>query len=385
MRLSRCYNIFDLQSRARRRLPSPVYNYLEGGSDDEYSLRRNTSGFDDYELLPTQLSDISKIDTTTTCLGETLSMPLILAPTGMSRLFHHEAEPAVARAAGKFGLYYSLSTLGTTTIEAIADEGTGPKMFQIYIFRDRGLTEEFVVRCKDRGYKALCLTVDTPIPGNRERDHLSGFSMPPRFTASSLLSFAMHPNWSFNLLRHRSFSMANVEHRVGSFKGDAVSLFEYIGEQFDPSISWKDLEWLAARWDGPLVIKGIQTVEDARRAEAAGATAVMISNHGGRQLDGTPAPVDCIAPIADALGDKLEIICDGGVRRGTHVLKALALGATACSIGRPYLYGLAAGGQRGVELALGLFRDEIRRDMGLLGCRSIDALQRSYIRDAVAS
>lgn len=380
MRLSRCYNIADLQTRARRRLPSPIYNYLEGGADDERSLRRNSSAFDDYELLPAQLNDISNIDMTTTCLGETMSMPLLLSPTGMSRLFHHEAEPAVARAAEKFGIYYSLSTLATTTIESIAAASAGPKMFQIYIFRDRGLTEEFVVRSKESGYKALCLTVDTPITGNRERDRVSGFSMPPRFTASSLLSFSMHPAWAFNLLRHRSFAMANVEHRVDAIEGRAVSLFDYIAEQFDQSISWKDFEWLAARWDGPLVVKGIQTVADARRAAAAGATAVMVSNHGGRQLDGTPAPVDCIGPIADALGDELEIICDGGVRRGTDVLKALALGATACSIGRPYLYGLAAAGQRGVEFALEIFETEIRRSMALLGCRSIAALGRSYVQ-----
>jgi L-lactate dehydrogenase (cytochrome) len=374
-----------LQARARARLPSPIYNYLEGGSDDEWSLRRNSFAFGNYELLPTQLSDISNIDMTTTCLGKTLSMPLILAPTGMSRLFHHEAEPAVARAAEKFGLYYSLSTLATTTIEDIGAASAGPKMFQIYIFKDRGLTEEFVVRCKDSGYDALCLTVDTPVTGNRERDHVSGFSMPPKFTASSILSFAMHPHWAFNLLRHRSFAMANVEHRVDSFAGGTVSLFDYIAKQFDPSISWKDFEWLAERWDGPLVVKGIQTVEDARRAEAAGATAVMVSNHGGRQLDGAPAPVDCIPGIADALGDKLEIICDGGVRRGTHIIKALALGATACSIGRPYIYGLAAGGQKGVEFALGLLQAELRRGMELLGCRSIGALERSYVRSVAGT
>jgi L-lactate dehydrogenase (cytochrome) len=380
MNLSRCYRVADLRKLARRRLPSPVYQYLDGGSDDEVTLQRNTAAFDDYELLPSQLRDVSDVDTSATVLGQKLAMPLILSPTGMSRLFHHEAEPGAARAAEKHGVYYSLSTLATTSIESIGEEIASPKMFQIYIFRDRGLTAEFVDRCKASGFKAMCLTVDTPVTGNRERDLRTGFSMPPRFTAASLFSYAVHPHWALNLLRHRGFSMANVEHRVGGFRRKTVPLFEYVGEQFDPSINWKDFEWLAERWEGPLVIKGVQTASDARRAVDLGATAIMISNHGGRQLDGTPAPVDCIGEIADAVGDRAEIICDGGIRRGTHVLKALALGATACGIGRPYLYGLAAGGQRGVERVLELFQEEMCRDMRLLGCRTLGELRSSHVR-----
>jgi L-lactate dehydrogenase (cytochrome) len=385
MNLSRCYRVADLQKLARRRLPSPVYQYLEGGSDDEATLLRNTAAFQDYELLPSQLQDVSNVDTSATVLGEKLAMPLILSPTGMSRLFHHEAEPGVARAAEKHAVYYSLSTLATTTIEAIGELIASPKMFQIYIFRDRGLTADFVERCKASNFQALCLTVDTPVTGNRERDHRTGFSMPPRFTAASLLNYALHPHWSLNLLRHRGFRMANVEHRVGGFKNRTVSLFEYVGEQFDPSISWTDFAWLAERWDGPLVIKGIQSAADARRAVELGATAIMISNHGGRQLDGTPAPVDCISAIAEAVGGRAEIICDGGIRRGTHILKALALGATACSIGRPYLYGLAAGGQQGVERVLQLLREEMCRDMQLLGCRTLDELRASHVRRRAVS
>ncbi len=380
MKLSRCHNIATMRRLARRRLPRPVFDYLEGGAEDEISLERNTAAFDEYELLPTCLRDIAEIDLGTEVLGCRLRWPVILSPTGMSRLFHHQAETAVARAAAGAGALYSLSTVATTRLEDVAAASTGPKMYQIYIFKDRGLTAEFVQRCRDAAYDALCLTVDTPIAGNRERDRVSGMTIPPRFTFKSLFSFAVHPRWWLNVLRHGGFELANVAHRVEPLARKTVSVIEYVNAQFDRRIGWRDAEWLAREWDGPLVIKGLLTAADARLAADSGASAVMVSNHGGRQLDGVPAPVDCIAPIADAVGDRLEIICDGGIRRGSHVIKALALGARACSIGRPYLYGLAAGGEAGVLRALEILRQEMENAMALLGCRRSADLGAGHLR-----
>lgn len=378
MQLDRCNNIADLRRMAKQRLPAPMFHYIDGGSDDEWSLRRNTTAFDDYELLPNYLRDISAIDTSTTLLGQKISWPVFLAPTGMSRLFHHEAEPAVARAAQKSGTFYTLSTMGTTRIEEIADQGPGPWMFQIYILKDRALTTEFVERCKAAKYQALCLTVDTALAGNRERDRVTGMVLPPRFSLKSFASFAAHPRWAFHLLKNPDFQIANVVHRVG--KLGTVSLIDYVNGQFDRTVTWDDVAWLVKQWGGPFVLKGIQSPADAKRAVDIGATAIMISNHGGRQLDAAPAPIDCVAAIRDAVGDRLELIVDGGVRRGTHVLKALALGANAVSIGRPYLYGLASGGQAGVERALGMLKSELERSMALLGCRTIAEIGTGHVR-----
>jgi L-lactate dehydrogenase (cytochrome) len=380
MKLADCHNVSDLRKLARKNLPSPVFNYMDGGADDELTLGWNTSAFNNYELLPAQLNDISKIETATTLLGRPIDWPVIIAPTGASRLFHHDAEPAVIRAANKFGMIYSLSTLATTTIEDVGAICDGPKMFQVYVFKDRGITRDFVQRCKAQNYDALCLTVDTQIAGNRERDLVSGFGIPPRFNLQSLLSYAWHLPWTIRAILKPGFDMVNVISSPGVSSEIDKGVMEYINSQFDRTLNWKDVEWLAAEWGGPLLIKGIQTVADARKALASGATGVMISNHGGRQLETAPAPVDCIAPIADALRDKLEIICDGGVRRGTHIVKALALGAHACSIGRGYLFGLAAGGQAGVERALGLLRSEFERSMALVGCNSVHKLGSDYVR-----
>lgn len=370
MALDRCYNIADLRRMAQRRLPAPLFHYIDGGADDEWSLRNNTQAFDRWELRPSVLRDVAQIDLRTRVLGCDLGLPFFLAPTGMSRLFHHDKELGAARAAQNFGTLYSLSTLGTTTLEDIAAV-PGPKMFQVYIHRDRSLSLEFVQRCQAAGYSALCLTVDTPLAGNRERDRRTGMVMPPKLTLRSLMSFAASPHWAWHWMRDPDFRLANVAHRVDALAGGAMGLIEYVNAQFDRSVSWEDAAWLRARWNGPLVIKGIVTAEDALQARDLGASAVMISNHGGRQLDGSPAPIDSLPRIRDAVGDTLELIVDGGIRRGTHVLKALALGANACSIGRPYLYGLAAAGQAGVERALDLLREELLRDMALLGCTRI--------------
>lgn len=379
-RLGDCHNVTDLRVLAKRNLPWPIFNYLDGGADDEITLGRNTDAFNDYELLPSQLSDVSHIDTETTVLGQRIGWPVFLSPTGASRIFHHESEPAVVRAAHNFETIYSLSTLGTTSIEDVAAVSPGPKMYQVYMFKDRAISRDFVKRCKEQNYAALCLTVDTPVAGNRERDLVTGFGVPPKFNMRSLLSYARHFPWTVRAILNPGFDMVNVINSAGASTEIGDGVMEYINSQFDRSITWKDVEWLAELWDGPLVVKGIQTVADARKAVDSGATAIMLSNHGGRQLETAPAPVDCIAPIADKLGDRLEIICDGGIRRGTHIIKALALGATACSIGRGYLFGLAAGGQRGVERALGLLRSEVERSMALIGCNSVQKLGAKYIR-----
>ena len=378
--LDRANNIADLRLLARRRLPRPIFDYIDGGSDDEVTLRRNSSSFSEYELLPEVLNDVTRIDTGTEIFGERVRWPLLLSPTGLNRMFHRDAELGVARAAGKHGLPYSLSTLGTTRLEDVAEAFAGPRIFQIYVFKDRGLTAEFIARCKAAKYHGLALTVDTPTAGNRERDRVNGLSLPPRLTLKSMLSFASHPGWSLPALTGSRFDFANVSHRVDALASGPMSLFEYINGQFDRSVTWRDVEWLASEWNGPLAIKGVMTPEDAKRALASGATGLMISNHGGRQLDGAPAPVDQIEPIRQAIGAGPDLICDGGIRRGSDVVKALALGATACSIGRAYLYGLAAGGEAGVDRALSILFDEFERAMILAGINDVRKLDRRHVR-----
>jgi L-lactate dehydrogenase (cytochrome) len=378
-RIDRCHNVSDFRRLAKRKLPAPMFHYMDGGADDERTLRHNTVAFDDYELTPNCLVDVSRVDTGTTVLGRRIDVPFFCSPTGMSRLFHHEAEPAVARAAARLNTYYSLSTLATTSLERIAEVCSGPKMFQIYILKDRGLTREFVERCKAARYDALCLTVDAAVAGNRERDLRTGMTMSPRFTPASIASIVAHPGWWLRCLTHPDFRLANLVDARNAIADAKMSLIEYVTTQFDRSVTWDDVAWLVDLWGGPFAIKGLQSVHDARRAVEVGATAIMISNHGGRQLDGAPAPVDCVVPIRDAIGDALELIVDGGVRRGTHVLTALALGANACSVGRAYLYALAAGGERGVDRALGLLRAEVERGLALLGCASVAALTREHV------
>ena len=380
-RLDRANNVADLRLMARGRLPRPIFDYIDGGADDEISLRRNVSAFADYDLVPDVLNDVSEIRTETRIFGQSSRWPLMLSPTGLTRMFHGQAELAVARAAARHGLLYSLSTMGTTRLEDLARAYAGPKVFQIYIFKDRGLTAEFVARCRDAGFHGLALTVDTPVAGNRERDRVSGLSLPPTLTLRSLLSFALHPGWSIPALTGSRFDLANVSHKVDALASGPMSLFDYIGGQFDRSVGWRDVEWLAREWNGPLAIKGVMTPEDARRSIASGATGVVISNHGGRQLDGAPAPIDQIMAVRDAVGGAPDVICDGGIRRGSDVVKALALGATACSIGRPYLYGLAAGGEPGVDRLLTLLKDEFVRTLTLAGINDIADVSRRHVRN----
>ncbi len=384
-KLARANNIADLRTLARRRLPRPIFDYIDGGADDEVTLRRNSTAFSDYELVPDVLTDVSFLSTASNLFGQQVRWPLMLSPTGLTRMFHPQAELAVARAAARHGLLYCLSTLGTTRLEDLASAFDGPKVFQIYVFKDRGLTAEFVSRCKDSGFHGLALTVDTPVAGNRERDRVNGLSIPPRLTLKSLLSFALHPGWSLPALTGSKFDLANVSHRVDALASGPMSLFDYIGQQFDRSVTWRDVEWLAAEWGGPLAIKGVMTPDDARRAISSGATGVMISNHGGRQLDGAPSPVDQISSVREAIGSGPDLICDGGVRRGSDMVKALAMGATACSIGRPYLYGLAAGGEEGVDRALSLLLGEFERTMILAGVNDIARLGPRHVRRTAIS
>lgn len=381
MDMSRCNNVEDVRVAARRRLPSPIFNYLDGGADDEWSLRNNVDRFDRYSIIPQHMTGISDIDMTINLLGFKSSIPLMLSPTGMSRLFHHQKERAVATAAADANIIYGLSSLASTRMEDVAAVSSGPKMFQIYIMRDRELTREFVTRARASGYQALCVTVDTPVGGNRERDLRTGMIMPPRFTAASLASFIASPYWSLHYLQDPKFPIANIEHRVKLLGSGAMSPVAFVNSQIDGNATWDDVAWLAQEWNGPFVVKGVQTPQDSRRAVSAGATAIMISNHGGRQLDHTPAPIDCVRPIRDAIGSDAQIIVDGGIRRGSSVLKAIALGADACSIGRPYLYGLAAGGAAGVTRVLEMFRSEINRNMILMGKRDLTSLNLSDIGD----
>ena len=344
------------------------------------TLRGSTSIFDECQLVPTALSDVSKIDLSTTVFGKKIDWPVIMAPTGTNRLFHHEGERAVAKAAAETGTFYSLSTMSTVSIEEIGALTSGPKCFQVYIHRDRGMTRDFVERVKAAKFDALCLTIDTLVAGNRERDKHTGMVVPPKLTLASLVSFALHWRWAYDYLTHDPFKLENITGNEPLTGGKLNTIIDYVNSQFDPSITWADAEELIRHWDGPFAFKGILTADDARRAVDIGATAIMVSTHGGRQLDGVASPFEVLGEIADAVGDKADIILDGGVRRGTHVLKALAMGADACSIGRGYLYPLAAGGEPAVRRAFALLRSEIERSMVLLGASRVADLDRSRLR-----
>jgi L-lactate dehydrogenase (cytochrome) len=380
MRLRDCHNVEDFRRLARRRLPGPVFHYIDGGADDEVTCRRNVAAYDDCELVPNVLAGVENVDLGTTVLGRRIEMPLFLSPTGMQRLFHWEGERAVGRAVEKFGTYFGISTIGTVSIEEIGRAISTPKLFQLYVHRDQGLNRALVQRCKEAGFDALALTVDTIVGGNRERDLRTGFTTPPRLTPRSALSFAAHPGWTIDYLRREPFSLANLKGYIAEGTSVATGVADYINRMFDPAMNWQAAEAIRSDWGGPFALKGIMSVEDARRAIDIGATAIIVSNHGGRQLDGSRAPFDQLAEIVDAVGDRIEVICDGGIRRGSHVLKALSLGAKACSGGRLYLYALAAGGQAGVEAALGKLRAEIERGMKLMGVTRLDQLGRSNLR-----
>ena len=379
MNLKDCHNVEDFKKLAKKKLPAPIFHYIDGGSDDEVTLKRNTESFNNCDLVPNVLSDVSNIDLSTTVFGQKIDFPLFLSPTAMHRLYHPHGESAAAKAAEKMGTMFSMSTMSTTSIEEIGNSTGGPKLFQLYIHKDRGLTDNLIERCQRAGFHGLCLTVDTVVAGNRERDHRTGFTTPPRLTLGSLLSFALHPEWSLNYLFRGKFKLANIIHMTEKGSNIDKSIMNYINEQFDTTMNWKDAEYCVKKWNGPFALKGVMSVDDAKHAIDIGCTAIIISNHGGRQLDGSRAPFDQVKAISDAVGDKIEIILDGGIRRGTHVLKAIAAGAKACSIGKGFLFSLSAGGQEGVEKMLSNMREEIYRDMVLMGCKNIKELNFSKL------
>jgi L-lactate dehydrogenase (cytochrome) len=379
-RLSRVANVADLRLIARRRLPAGVFGYIDGGAEDELTLRRNAGAFRRAEFVPRVLRDVSDPDTTTTLLGRPLPMPMVIGPTGFTRIASPGGELDVSRAAARAGLPYTLSTMGTRSIEEVAAVSDGPKWMQVYVWKDRGLVKEIMSRAAAAGFEAIAITVDTAVLGRRERDVRNGFTLPPQLGPATLLDGMLHPAWTWAFARAEPIAFANL---VGSsVRRDArpVQLASYTNSQFDPALSWADLDWFRAQWDGPIVLKGIQSVADARLAAQAGIEAIVLSNHGGRQLDGAPPILELVQPVADAVGDQVEIICDGGVRRGSDILKAVALGARACMGGRAFLYGLGAAGEPGVDLVIDLLRGDLRRTMALTGTQSIADARPDLIR-----
>ncbi|OUX23653.1 MAG: alpha-hydroxy-acid oxidizing enzyme [Euryarchaeota archaeon TMED255] len=380
MKLTDCHNFADFRKLAQRRLPSPIFHYIDGAADDEETYIRNSEAYNDVDLVPNVLSGVEHIDLSTEIFGKKLEMPLYCAPTALQRLFHFEGERAVAKAAAKYGTMFGVSALATVSAEEISKLTNSPKMFQFYFHKDRGLNQHCLDVAKEANFDVLALTVDTIIGGNRERDLRTGFTSPPRLTLDSLFSFAAKPAWAINYLTKPKFELPHIQDYVSEGTNMAVSIGSYFSTMLDQSMNWSDAEKLCSDWGGHFALKGVMSVEDAKRAIDIGCTGVIVSNHGGRQLDGCRAPFDQLAEIVDAVGDKIDVVCEGGIQRGSHVLKALSLGAKACSGGRMYLFALAAAGQVGVERALEIYKTEIERNMKLMGCKKISDLSRSNLR-----
>jgi len=379
-RLKDCHNFHEMRLLAKQKLPSPIFHYIDGAADDEVTYRRNTEAFDKCDLVPNVLAGVDDVDMSVEVMGQKLDVPFYCAPTALQRLFHHEGERAVARAADKFGTMFGVSSLATVSVEEISAINSGPKLFQFYFHKDRGLNTAMLERAREAKFEVMALTVDTIVAGNRERDLRTGFTSPPRLTLPSLMSFAAHPMWAWNYFTKERFDLPHLSTHVEEGTNMAVSIGEYFAKTLDQNMNWKDAEKLCADWGGQFALKGIMSVQDAKRAVDIGCTGIMVSNHGGRQLDGSRSPFDQLAEIVDAVGDKVDVICDSGIQRGTHVLKALSVGAKACAIGRMYLYSLAAAGQPGVEKSLQNLTAEIERGMKLMGVTSVDQLSRENLR-----
>ena len=379
MRLKNCHSFHDFRRMAKARLPGPIFDYIDGAADDEVTYRRNTTAFDRCDLVPNVLRGVGDIDLSVTVMGQRLALPVYCSPTALQRLFHHQGERAVAAAAGKYGTMFGVSSLGTVSLEEARRISGGPQVYQFYFHKDRGLNRDMMARAKQAGIEVMMLTVDSITGGNRERDKRTGFSIPFRLTLAGMMQFAMKPAWGINYVTHESFKLPQLEGHVDMGDG-ALSISRYFTEMLDPSLSWDDVAAMVREWGGQFCLKGVMSVEDAKRAVDIGCTGIILSNHGGRQLDGSRTAFDQLAEIVDAVGDRIDVIMDGGVQRGTHVLKALSVGAKAVGLGRYYLFPLAAAGQAGVERALDLMRSEIERDMRLMGCASVDQLTRSNLR-----
>ena len=379
MRLSRCHNFHDFRRLARRRLPGPIFDYIDGAADDELTHRRNTASFERCDLVPNVLQGVETVDLSVTVMGQKLDMPVYCSPTALQRLFHHRGERAVGAAAAKYGTMFGVSSLGTVSLEELRKAHGTPQVYQFYFHKDRGLNRVMLQRAKDSGVEVMMLTVDSITGGNRERDLRTGFSIPFKLSLPGMLQFAIKPRWGINYLTHERFTLPQLDEHV-DMSGGALSIGRYFADMLDPSMNWNDVADMVQRWNGQFCLKGVMSVADARRAAEIGCTGIVVSNHGGRQLDGSRASFDQLAEIVDAVGDRIDVLMDGGVQRGSHVLKALSVGAKAVGIGRYYLYPLAAAGQAGVERALGLMRAEIERDMRLMGCASIGRLSRDNLR-----
>tara|TARA_B100000282_G_scaffold287855_1_gene255822 strand:+ start:1734 stop:2900 length:1167 start_codon:yes stop_codon:yes gene_type:complete len=378
--IKKCYNTEDFRYLAKRRLPFPIFHYIDGAADDEVTLRRNTKAYEEVDLVPNVLKGVKNIDISTEIMGKKISAPLFFSPTALQRLFHYEGEIAVGKAAEEFNTFFGISSLATTSIEEVGNKFNCPKIFQMYIHKDKGLNDNMIDKCKANNFDAIAITLDTIVGGNRERDLRTGFTSPPKLDLISFFSYLTHPNWTLNYLLRNKFELPQLQDFVDEGTNINISVGDYFSTMLDQSITWKDIEDIKNKWNGHLCLKGIMSVEDAKKSLDVGATAIMVSNHGGRQLDGGRAPFDQLEEIIDAVGDKIDVICDGGIRRGSHVIKALSLGAKACSGGRFYLYALACAGHLGVKRAYQLMQDEIIRDMKLMGCRSIDELCRNNLR-----
>ena len=379
MRLAQCHNFHDFRQLARHRLPGPIFNYIDGGADDETTLRRNSASFEHCDLLPNVLRGVQQVDLSVTVMGQKLAQPFYCSPTALQRLFHHDGERAVAAAAAKYGTMFGVSSLGTVSLEELRKAYDTPQVYQFYFHRDRGLNRAMMQRAKEAGVEVMMLTVDSITGGNRERDLRTGFSIPFRLTLAGMLQFAIKPNWGIQYLTHEKFKLPQLDEHV-DMSGGAMSIGRYFTEMLDPAMNWDDVADMVRTWNGPFCLKGIMSVDDARRAVDIGCAGIVLSNHGGRQLDGSRSAFDQLAEIVDAVGDRIDVMMDGGIQRGTHILKALSLGAKAVGLGRYYLYPLAAAGQPGVERALGQLRAELERGMKLMGCTSISQLSRANLR-----
>ena len=379
MRLKDCHGFSDFRELARRRLPSPIFNYIDGAADDETTYDRNTKSFEECDLIPNVLRGVENIDMSVTIMGQKLDMPIYCSPTALQRVFHHSGEHAVAAAADKFGTMFGVSSLGTVSLTEVREQYSGPQCYQFYFHKDRGLNQEMLENAKAAGVDVMMLTVDTITGGNRERDLRTGFSIPFKLSLNGIFQFGIKPMWALNYLTHKKFSLPQLDNFVDMSDG-AISIGKYFTDMLDPCMNWNDVAKMVDFWDGQFCLKGIMSVEDAKKAVEIGCTGIVISNHGGRQLDGSRSSFDQLSEIVDAVGDQIDVIMDSGIQRGSHVLKALSLGAKAVGGGRFYLYALAAAGQTGVERALELMRLEIERDMRLMGASSISDLSRDNLR-----